>query len=197
MSPQAEDILALFHHTGAFLKGHFRLTSGLHSDSYLQCARLLQYPDHAALLGARLAASLRSLLGGDTVDAVAAPALGGLIIGHEVARHLSCRFIFTERDASGAMQLRRGFSIDAGERLVVVEDVITTGGSTREVIQLLVALGARVLAAGAIVDRSAGAASLPVPRAALLPLHVNAWPAEACDLCRQGVPLLKPGSRPA
>ena len=187
----------MFERTGAYLRGHFRLTSGLHSPEYLQCAKVLQYPQHAEPLGAQLAARLRELAGDTKVSLVAAPALGGLIIGHEVARALGTRFVFTERDAaSGKMTLRRGFAVEAGETAVLVEDVVTTGGSSREVVELLQAAGAKVLAAGSIIDRSGGAADVGVPRVALATLKVVAYKPEECPLCAQGLPVVKPGSRP-
>lgn len=193
---KVSDILDLFERTGAYLRGHFRLTSGLHSPEYLQCAKVLQYPEHAQSLGRAMAeAFLR--LGTGKVDVVASPAMGGLIIGHEVARALGARFIFTERDAAGQMVLRRGFAIAPGETAVMVEDVITTGGSSREVVKILQREGARVAAAGSIVDRSGGQADLGVPRIALETLQVIAYSPEDCPLCRDGVPVLKPGSRPA
>ena len=147
MSPQAESVLELFRSTGAYLTGHFRLTSGLHSPEYLQCALVLQHPRHAERLGQLLAEALRELAPGG-VSTVASPALGGLIIGHEVARALGARFIFTERDpATKKMTLRRGFTVAPGETALVVEDVVTTGGSTRDVVDVLQAAGASVLAA--------------------------------------------------
>jgi orotate phosphoribosyltransferase len=188
--------LAVFHETGAYLKGHFQLTSGLHSGEYLQCALVLQHPALAERLGQDLAARL-SKWDLAKCDVVAAPALGGLIIGHEVARALSCRFIFTERDAHGKMVLRRGFSVQPDEIAVVVEDVVTTGGSTSEVIQVLESQGARVAGAGSIIDRSGGKADLGVPRVALATLEVNAWLPADCPLCKQGIPFEKPGSRAA
>jgi orotate phosphoribosyltransferase len=181
--------LAALRETGAYLRGHFSLTSGLHSDEYLQCALLLQHPAIAERLGKELAAQL------PVCDLVASPALGGLIIGHEVARALGRRFVFTERDATGKMILRRGFTVHSGQAAVVVEDVVTTGGSTREVIQVLESLGARVAAAGCIVDRSGGRVDLGVPRVALATLDVSSWEPAQCPLCRQGVPVEKPGSR--
>jgi orotate phosphoribosyltransferase len=198
---EADPILSAFYDTGAYLRGHFRLTSGLHSPEYLQCARVLQYPRHAEHFGRLLASEFRrlepeldtSMLG--TVMVVS-PAIGGLIIGHEVARSLGARFIFTERDASGKMVLRRGFSVEPGETAVVVEDVITTGGSSREVIEILQESGARVLAAGSIIDRGGGAVDLGVPRVALKTLEVTAYAADDCPLCRSGSPVIKPGSRP-
>src|SRR3984893_7451851 len=153
----AEDpILGVFYRTGAYLKGHFRLTSGLHSPEYLQCALVLQYPKHAEHFGRLLATEYRRLEPTLNSGVVAAPAIGGLIIGHEVARALSARFIFTERDSSGKMTLRRGFSVEPGEVAVVVEDVVTTGGSSPEVIDILKETGARVIGAGSIIDRSGG-----------------------------------------
>jgi len=191
-----EAVLQLFRSTGAYLSGHFRLTSGLHSPEYLQCALVLQHPRHAEKLGQKLAAALTKITGTQTVNLVASPAIGGLIIGHEVARALGTRFIFAERDA-GRMTLRRGFAVAPGETAVVVEDVITTGGSTREVIEALRARGARVLAAGSIIDRSGGAVDLGVPRVALETMTVVSHPPESCPLCAQGIPVVKPGSRPA
>jgi orotate phosphoribosyltransferase len=191
----ASPVLDLFEQTGALLKGHFRLTSGLHSDRYLQCARVLQYPPHAERLGIELGAKLKEAARG--VRAVVSPAMGGLIIGHEVARALGCRHIFTERDADAKMTLRRGFAIEPGELVVVVEDVITTGGSTREVVDLLAGMGAQVAAAGSVIDRSGGAADVGVPRFALETLAVQTWPPDFCPLCAQGHPVEKPGSRPA
>jgi len=189
------DILALFRETGAYLSGHFLLTSGLHSAAYLQCARVLQFPEHAARLGAALASALRPLA--PAVDLVVSPAMGGLIIGHEVARALGVRHIFTERGDNRKMLLRRGFAIESGERAVVIEDVITTGVSTREVVELLQAGGATVAAAASIIDRSGGAADVGVPRAALATLQVETWPPGDCPLCLQGLPAIKPGSRPS
>ena len=182
--------MTTFRETGAYLKGHFRLTSGLHSSEYLQSALVLQHPEHAERLGREMAAQLPK------ADVVASPAIGGLIIGHEVARALGARFIFAERDAAGKMTLRRGFSIQPGESVVVVEDVVTTGGSTREVIDLLRAAGAEVVGAGSIVDRSGGRADLGVKRVALATLDVLSWQPDECPLCKQGVPVEKPGSRP-
>lgn len=194
-------MLELFRSTGAYLEGHFRLTSGLHSAEYLQCALVLQHPAAAEKLGRLLAEQLRGMVGGlviGPIGLVVSPALGGVIIGHEVARALGTRFLFTERDAAtGKMALRRGFSISPGERAVVVEDVITTGGSTRDVIDILNQCGAKVLAAGAIIDRSGGRADVGVPRAALATLQVAAHYPQDCPLCRRGVPVVKPGSRPA
>jgi orotate phosphoribosyltransferase len=196
VTAQAESILNIFRQTGAYLSGHFRLTSGLHSPEYLQCALVLQHPGHAERLGARLADELRAVAGSDKITVVVSPAMGGLIIGHEVARALGTRFLFTERDAaSGKMVLRRGFALQPGEAAVVVEDVITTGGSTREVVDILKASGARTIAAGSIIDRSGGKAEVGVPRVALATLDVVSYQPEDCPLCRQGLAVTKPGSR--
>jgi orotate phosphoribosyltransferase len=152
---------------------------------------VLQHPDIAQRLGRELAARIPAC------DFVASPALGGLIIGHEVARALGCRFVFTERDANRKMTLRRGFSVRPGEAAVVIEDVVTTGGSTREVIGVLQGLGARVVGAGSVIDRSGGSVDLGVPRVALATLEAVAWDPAECPLCKQGIPVEKPGSRPA
>lgn len=194
--PESDDgVLNVFRSTGAYLSGHFRLTSGLHSPGYLQCALVLQHPQYAERLGRKLAAALLAVAGSQKVHLVASPAIGGLIIGHEVARALGTRFIFGEREA-GKMTLRRGFEVTSGETAVVVEDVITTGGSTREVIEALRQRGVRVLAAGSIIDRSGGKVDLGVPRVALETLTVVSHPPESCPLCAQGIPVVKPGSRP-
>jgi orotate phosphoribosyltransferase len=186
-----EQTIRHFEETGARLRGHFRLTSGLHSPEYLQCALVLQHPDLAQRLGAALAEAI-----GERASVVAAPAIGGLIIGHEVARAAGARFLFTERDAATrAMALRRGFQVKPGERAIVIEDVVTTGGSTREVIEILRAAGADVVAAGCLIDRSGGKADLGVRRVALATLEATTWPPEQCPLCAAGHPLVKPGSR--
>ena len=194
MTSQPENVLDLFEQTGAYLKGHFRLTSGLHSPEYLQCALVLSYPLHAETLGRALAVHLQALTRERPIGLVVSPAMGGVIIGHEVGRALGVPALFTERE-SGVMTLRRGFHIDPGTAVVVVEDVVTTGGSTREVIALLRNIGAEVLAAGSIIDRSGGAVDLGVPRVALHTMKVTAWPPEECPLCELGTPVVKPGSR--
>ena len=188
------DLLPVFKERGALLEGHFLLTSGLHSPRYLQCARVLMDPELATRLGAELAARLTPLLAGSRPSAVIAPALGGVLVAHEVSRGFSCRGLFTERQ-DGLMTLRRGFTLDPGEAVVVVEDVITTGGSTREVIECVRGFGARVLAVGSLVDRSAGSVDLGLPRASLLSLDVPTWEAAICPLCAQGGKPEKPGSR--
>jgi orotate phosphoribosyltransferase len=196
MTPQAESILEIFKSTGAYLQGHFRLTSGLHSAEYLQCALVLQHPAAAEKLGRLLAQELRQYAPGG-VKLVVSPALGGLIIGHEVARAMGARFLFTERDPNTKeMTLRRGFTVSPGEPVLVVEDVITTGGSTQDVVETLTAAGAKVLAAGSIIDRSGGHASVGVPRVALATLQVAAHYPEKCPMCALGIPVIKPGSRP-
>lgn len=186
-----EETLRHFGETGAYLKGHFRLTSGLHSSEYLQSALVLQYPALAERFGRELASRLPH------AGVVVSPAIGGLIIGHEVARAIGARFVFTERDASAKMTLRRGFSVRPGETAVVIEDVVTTGGTTAEVIELLRAAGAQVLGAGSIIDRSGGRVDLGVPRVALATLEVVSHREEDCPLCKRGIAVEKPGSRPA
>jgi orotate phosphoribosyltransferase len=188
------ELIELFRERGALLEGHFLLSSGRHSPRYLQCARVLMDPPLATQLGAQLADRLRPLLGGEGPAAVVSPALGGVVIGQEVARGLGCLALFTERHAGG-MALRRGFSLGTGEPVVVVEDVITTGGSTREVMEVVRNLGGRVLAVGSIVDRSAGRVALGVPLASLMSLEVPDYAAEACPLCAAGSQPEKPGSR--
>lgn len=196
MTPQTQSILELFRSTGAYLQGHFRLTSGLHSSEYLQSALVLQHPSAAEKLGRLLAEQLRAMAG-EPIGLVVSPALGGLIIGHEVARALGTPFLFTERDgATRKMSLRRGFTLASGQTAVVVEDVITTGGSTVEVIDVLKEGGVKVLAAGSIIDRSGGKADVGVPRVALATMQVAAHYPEQCPLCALGIPVVKPGSRP-
>ena len=197
MDTLAENTLEVFNRTGAYLNGHFRLTSGLHSPEYLQCALVLQHPTFAERLGSDLGRKLQEIAGGKRISLVSAPAIGGLIIGHEVARALGARFAFAERDAAAKMTLRRGFDVTPGETAVVVEDVITTGGSTREVVELLRERRVNVIAAGCIIDRSGGRADLGVKRVALATLNVIAYDEADCPMCKQGVPIQKPGSRPS
>jgi orotate phosphoribosyltransferase len=190
----AEDLLALLKERGALLEGHFRLSSGLHSSQYLQCARVLMDPALATRLGADLAGALRDVPGADRLAAVVAPALGGILVAHELARALGCRGLFTERQ-EGIMLLRRGFTLDPGETVVVAEDVITTGGSTREVIDAVRTRGARVVAVGCVVDRSGGAAELGVPLRGLLALDIPTYPPATCPMCARGSKPEMPGSR--
>jgi len=185
-------LFRIFQETGALLDGHFLLTSGLHSPRYLQCARVLQYPEHAEWIGRAIAARFAE----DQINAVVAPAIGGIIVAHEAARALNVRAMFTEREAA-EMTLRRGFRIDPGERVLVVEDVVTTGGSTRETLDAVTRAGGTVIGAASIVDRSGGLADVGVRRVALLTLEVPAYDPSACPLCQQGIPAIKPGSRKA
>ena len=187
---QANEVIETFKRTGALLEGHFILSSGLHSSVYLQCAIALQSPAVASGFGAAIADQFRDR----GIETVASPAIGGLIIGYEVARQLGVRFIWTERE-QGQMTLRRGFTVSADERVLVVEDVITTGGSTRETIRALTAAGAKVIAAGSIIDRSGGAADVGVARFSLATLDVLAVAPADCDGCKRGEVATKPGSR--
>jgi len=184
------EILEVFRRNSALLEGHFILSSGLHSDRYIQCALVLQHPRVAEQLGSELAAKLRHL----GASVVAAPALGGILVAHEVARALGVRAIFTERQ-EGVMTLRRGLSLAAGEPTLVVEDVLTTGLSTRETIQCVEQAGGKVVGAGALIDRSGGTADLGLPRAALLTLQIQNYNPAECPLCKSGSPAIKPGSR--
>jgi orotate phosphoribosyltransferase len=192
----SKDVLDRFTHLGALLEGHFRLSSGLHSPSYLQCALVLQHPAEAEALGRALAAQLAARLGAVTPTAVLSPALGGLIIGHEVARALGVRAIFAER-AEGVLTLRRGFDLEPADRVVVIEDVLTTGGSTRETMEVAKQRGAAVVAAGAVINRSGTESPVDVPFAALAALTPPTYKPDACPLCEQGMPVTKPGSRTA
>jgi len=186
----SEEVLNRFKKSSALLEGHFLLSSGLHSAAYLQCAIALQATADAVQFGAALADHFRD----QEIDTVAAPAIGGLVIGYEVARRLGVRFIWTERE-QGQMVLRRGFTLQRDERLLVVEDVITTGGSTRDTIAALQAAGGNVVGAASIIDRSGGRADVGVPRVSLATLEVESVSAEDCDACKRGEPLVKPGSR--
>jgi orotate phosphoribosyltransferase len=184
------ETLERYEKRGALLRGHFRLTSGLHSDLYLQSALVLQHPEDAGVLGEGLAARFQDA----RVQAVLAPAIGGILVAHEVARALGVRALFTERE-SGVMQLRRGFTLSPGERCLVVEDVITTGGSTREVVQCVETHGGTVVGVGSLIDRSGGTAAFTVKRVALATVTAATYPPDACPLCRTGSPAIKPGSR--
>jgi orotate phosphoribosyltransferase len=183
-------VLDLFRKAGALLEGHFRLSSGLHSDRYLQSALVLQYPEFAEALGLALADRTRHL----QATAVLSPALGGIVIGQEVGRALGVRAIFAERE-DGKLTLRRGFTLDPSDRLLIVEDVITTGGSTRETAAVATAHGALVAGAAAIVDRGSDPARLDLPTQTLVRLDVPTFAPESCPLCAKGIAITKPGSR--
>jgi len=186
----SNQILEHFRQTEALLEGHFILSSGLHSPNYLQCARALQHPTDAAKFGKAIASHFTDA----NIETVASPAIGGLIIGFAVAQVLNVRFIWTERE-NGAMTLRRGFSVKENERILVVEDVITTGGSTRECIEALEKQAARIVGAASIIDRSNGKADTGAPRIALASLDVPSYKTEDCPLCARGEIAVKPGSR--
>jgi orotate phosphoribosyltransferase len=195
-----EEVVRIFETAGAIRHGHFELSSGLHSGTYVQCAQVLQYPRFAEKLGQALAA----LFSDATIEAVVSPAMGGVIIGQEVARALpdskgtvtsGVPAMFAERDASGVMCLRRGFTLRPDQHVLVVEDVWTTGGSTLEAIQVVEEAGGRVVAAGALIDRSAGKIEFPVEAQALLDLPIASYEPEDCPQCREGGAAVKPGSR--
>jgi orotate phosphoribosyltransferase len=188
MLPQK--VLSLFNEREALLEGHFQLSSGLHSAQYLQCARALQFPADAAEFGKAIAENFLDA----GIETVASPAIGGLVIGYATASALNVRFIWTERE-NGTMTLRRGFEVREGERILVVEDVITTGGSTRECIAALESRGAKVVAAASIIDRSNGATDVGVPRISLAGLDVPSYKQQECPMCARGDAAVKPGSR--
>jgi len=187
----SEQLLKVLEEVGAVRQGHFELSSGLHSGTYIQCAAVLQFPNHAEAIGHAIADEFRDL----KVSCVVSPALGGVIVGHEVARAMGTRAIFVERDRSGQMALRRGFEIRPGERTLVVEDVWTTGGSTRETLGAVEQSGGLAVAAGAIIDRSGGRLELNVPAEALLEMEVPSYEPDDCPLCRAGGVPMRPGSR--
>jgi len=189
---QQAAIMEMFSRSGALLQGHFRLTSGLHSQQYMQCALVLQYPQYAQALGQMLGQRFQEA----GVQTVIGPALGGVVVAHEVARSLgqNVRSIFAEREA-GKMSLRRGFAVSPGERLLVVEDVVTTGGSVLEVVELVQEMGAEVVGVGVLVDRSGGKLSCPVRFESLLKMNIQTYSPDDCPFCRQGIPVVKPGSR--
>ena len=189
-----DTLLRIFQETGALLEGHFQLTSGLHSNQYFQCAKVLQYPRHCEAICAEIAAQYAKF----RIDVVVSPALGGVVVGQEVGRQLGARTIFAERK-DGIMQLRRGFEIRAGERVLACEDVVTTGASVGEVISIARKAGGNILGAGFVVDRSNGRVKLPLDSGGLqfsiLRMDVTAYKPDECPLCRQGLPVVKPGSR--
>jgi orotate phosphoribosyltransferase len=185
-----EEIIKIFTETGVLKTGHFLLTSGRHSDKYLQCAQLLQFPEIAEKVCRELAQNFKKM----NINTVIGPAIGGILVSYEVARALNVRSIFAERE-EGDMTLRRGFSIEPGEKVIVVEDVVTTGGSVKEVIAMATDLGADVVGVGALVDRSGGKVDFGVPAYYLLNLDVNSYLSNDCPICRKGIPVVKPGSR--
>lgn len=186
-----QELLGVFRRYGALLEeGHFLLSSGLHSSCYIQCALVLQNPDLATYLGEKLAQYFRDY----SIDVVVGPALGGILVAHEVARALKVRALFTERE-QGVMCLRRGFSVEPGERVLVVEDVVTTGGSIQEVVVVMRAAGAQVAGIGTLVDRHTGCLNFNIPFRSLITLEIKTYPLELCPLCRKGKPLTKLGSR--
>jgi len=192
MAEPGEDILEVFRKAGALLEGHFLLSSGLHSPQYLQCARVLEDPATAERLCGRLARGFAD----DRIECVVGPALGGILVAYELARALAARALFAERE-EGRMRLRRGFAIRKGERVLLAEDVVTTGGSLREVEDLVTAAGGEVVGVACLVDRTSGRAPLfRAPLTALVKVDVPTYPPEACPLCEKGVPAVKPGSRP-
>lgn len=184
------EYLELFRKSQALLDGHFLLTSGKHSAQYMQCAQVLQYPDRAAQLAEGLAAAFRDM----NVETVIGPAMGGILVAHEVAKALQVRALFTERE-NGIMRLRRGFVLSPGERVLVVEDVITTGGSVREVLSVVREAEAIPVGVGVLVDRSGGSVDFGLPQSSILRLNIQAFEASECPLCAQGIPAVKPGSR--
>jgi len=185
-----EEIIDIFTKTGAMLTGHFRLTSGKHSNRYFQCAQVLQHPQYTELLCRELAGRFK----GQGVETVIGPAMGGILVSYEVGRALGVRSLFTERE-NGKMTLRRNFSVVPGEKVLVVEDVITTGGSVAEVIEVVRNLGGEVVGVGVLVDRSNGKANLGVRTEALLSVTVETFEPDNCPLCAEGLPAIKPGSR--
>jgi len=184
------EVLQTFRDTRALLDGHFVLRSGLHSRQYFQCALVLQHPRVAERLCGDLAAKLKNA----GAQMVISPALGGLFVGHEVARALDVRHIFVEKSSAGKLELRRGFQIARGEKVLVVEDVVTKGGRVQETIDIVQALGGKVVGVGALVDRSGGKVGFGVPFESLLGLSIDAFDPATCPLCQAGVPLIKPGS---
>ncbi|MGE5430241.1 MAG: orotate phosphoribosyltransferase [Syntrophomonadaceae bacterium] len=190
MSLTDSKILEIFLETGALLNGHFRLTSGRHSSQYFQCAKVLQYMNHTEVICSIIANYFKNY----EIDTVIAPAIGGIVVGQEVARQLGKKSIFAEREDK-ELTLRRGFTINPGEKVLVCEDVVTTGGSVFEVIDIVRKMGGEVVGAGMIVDRSNGKVDFGVPQVSGLKLDVVSYTPEDCPLCQQGIPIVKPGSR--
>jgi orotate phosphoribosyltransferase len=192
-----KDTISLLKDSEAMLEGHFLLSSGRHSDRYFQCARLLQYPDRAAEALAGVAERLREDMrtGKIALDAIVGPAMGGIIVAYELGRQLGLPAFFTERDDTGKMVLRRGFEVSAGQKILIAEDVVTTGKSSGESAEVLAGLGAEVCALACVVDRRAEGVPVSWPLYAACKVDVGNWESENCDLCRQGIPVVKPGSR--
>jgi len=186
-----EQVLDIFVKSGALMEGHFKLTSGRHSNQYMQCAQILQYPEYTEELALHIAQKFQ----GDNIELVVGPAMGGIIVAYEVARQLNVPGIFTERQ-EGQMKLRRGFEIKPNQRVLVVEDVVTTGGSVREVIDIVVTAGGKVAGVAVLVDRSNGTVDFGVKQTAVLSMDIESWEPENCPLCKEGkTAAIKPGSR--
>lgn len=185
-----EEIIKILEETGVLLKGHFLLTSGRHSERYLQCAKLFQYPEYSKMITKELVEKFRN----DEIDVVIGPAIGGIILSYEVARQLNVRNIFAERE-NGVMTLRRGFEIKEGERILIVEDVVTTGGSVKEVIDLVKQAGGHIVGVGSIVDRSGGNRKFEEELSSVIKFDIETYEPEDCALCKKGIPFMKPGSR--
>ena len=192
-----ENVLTLLKDSGAMLEGHFLLSSGRHSDRYFQCAKLLQYPDRAAAALAGVAQKIKQDIqaGKLQIDAVAGPAMGGIIVAYELGRQLGLPAFFTERDDTGAMALRRGFEVQPGQKLLITEDVVTTGKSYGECAAVLEGLGAKIAALACVVDRRQSGVEVPWPFYPACKVEVANWEADSCELCKKGIPAVKPGSR--
>jgi len=192
-----ENVLTLLKDSGAMLEGHFLLSSGRHSDRYFQCAKLLQYPDRAAAALAGVAQKIKQDIqaGKLQIDAVAGPAMGGIIVAYELGRQLGLPAFFTERDDTGAMALRRGFEVQPGQKLLITEDVVTTGKSYGECAAVLEGLGAKIAALACVVDRRQSGIEVPWPFYPACKVEVANWEADSCELCKKGIPAIKPGSR--
>lgn len=190
MNLSEQELLNIFYKTEALLEGHFLLTSGKHSDQYFQCAKVLQYTDYNTQICEKIVAHFKNL----EIETIIAPALGGIIVGQEVARQLGKKFIFAEREQA-VLTLRRGFSLSENEKVLICEDVVTTGGSVFEVIEIVKSFGAKVVGVGFIVDRSNGKVNFGYPQFSALKVNAISFPPDECQLCKKGIPLVKPGSR--
>ena len=191
------NVISLLKQSEALLDGHFLLSSGRHGDRYFQCARLLMYPDRAAEALSEIAGQLKADIkaGKIKIDIIAGPAMGGIIVAYELGRQLGLPAIFTERDESGAMTLRRGFELKSGQNVLIAEDVVTTAKSSGESARVLEGMGARIAALACIVDRRAAGVETAWPFYAACRAEAVSWNAADCELCRKGIPLVKPGSR--